>query len=175
MADKTKNPAVVEDEEILDFSGVTPFEPLDSGVIYLCKVSNLDKGTSKDGTRKTSNAELEIVGPEEVNAEVWEPNDEGDLVFVGKSDKKIKAAGRKLFRTFTLEPQALPFLYNFLKALDPDVNLGGKDDDGNIIPFRYRPAEWIGMQLAVKGDNEAYQEQVRLRPNKVYPADRYKG
>ena len=167
MADKTKNPAVVEDEEILDFSGVTPFEPLDSGVIYLCKVSNLDKGTSKDGTRKTSNAELEIVGPEEVNAEVWEPNDEGDLVFVGKSDKKIKAAGRKLFRTFTLEPQALPFLYNFLKALDPSVELNEA--------FRYRPAEWIGMQLAVKGDNEAYQEQVRLRPNKVYPADRYKG
>jgi len=113
-----------------------------------------------------SNAELTILAPEEVRVETWEPDDEaeGGMKFIGLSDRTTKAAGRKLFRTFSLQPKALPFLYQFLKALNPDVELNEA--------FRYRPADWIGMELAVKGKNEAYQEQIRLRPMNLYPASR---
>ena len=165
MTEKDKTAPVAADEEILDFSGVTPFEPLDETTMYLVKTSNLRKDTSSTG-KKMAVAEMEIVSPEEVRAEVWEPDEEGNLVKVGLSDKMIKAKGRKLFRNFTLEPQALPFLYNYLKAMDPEVELNEA--------FRFIPAEWIGMQLCVKGTNEAYNEQVRLRPNNVYPVSRFK-
>lgn len=153
---------VIVNEEILDFSEVRPFEPLDSSVRYKVRVTNCDTGNAKtDTSKKVSNVELTIVAPEEVKVEVWEPDEEtGELVCKGLSERTTKAAGRKLFRTFTLEAKALPFLYNFLKACDPDVELNEA--------FRYRPAEWIGSELYVKGTNEAYQEQVRLRPNNMY-------
>lgn len=160
-------PAAGGDEEILDFSEVRPFDPIDSSVMYKVKVTNLDRGLDKTGTKKTSDAELTILEPKEVKAEIWEPDDDGNLKFIGLSEKMVKAEGRKLFRTFTLGPKALPFLYNFLKACDPDVELNEA--------FRYKPAEWIGSELCVKGNNEAYQEQVRLRPDKVYPVSAYKG
>ncbi len=166
MAERAKNAPAAADEEILDFSGVTPFEPLDSSVMYLVKTTNLRTDMSSTG-KKMAVAEMTIVAPEEVRAEVWEPDEEGNLQYVGLSDKMIKAKGRKLFRNFTLEPQALPFLYNYLKAMDPDVELNEA--------FRFRPADWIGMDLCVKGQNEAFQEQVRLRPNNMYPASRFKG
>ena len=166
MAEKTKNKPVAADEEILDFSEVRPFEPLDSSIVYLVKTSNLEKQMSSTG-KKMAVAEMTIVAPKECRVENWEPDEEGNLVFVGLSDRTIKCVGRKLFRNFTLEPQALPFLYNYLKAMDPDVELNEA--------FRFRPAEWVGLQLAVKGPNEAYNEQVRLRPTNVYPTSRFKG
>ena len=166
MAEEKKNQPVTASEEILDFSGVTPFEPLDSSITYLVKTSNLENAVASTG-KKMAVAEMTIVAPEECFAENWEPDEEGNLVFAGLSDRRIKCAGRKLFRNFTKTPEALPFLYNYLKAMDPDVVLNEA--------FRFRPAEWIGMELAVKGSNEAYEEQVRLRPNNVYPATRYKG
>ena len=166
MAEKTKNAPVAADEEILDFSEVRPFDPLDSTVTYKVRVSNLENQDSSTGKKMTV-AELEIIAPEEVAAEDWVENDEGELVFAGKSDRMIKAKGRKLFRNFIKEPKALPFLYQFLKACDPDVELNEA--------FRFRPAEWIGVELAVKGKNQAYNEQVRLQPDKLYPVDKYQG
>lgn len=161
-----KAPVLAKDEEILDFSEVKPFEPLDSSAMYKVRVTNMENQTASTG-KKMVVTELTILAPDEVATEVWEENDAGDLVYVGKGDKMIKAAGRKLFRNFVKEPQALPFLYNFLKACDPDVELNEA--------FRFRPAEWIGSELAVKGTNSAYQEQVRLSPDKVYPVARFKG
>lgn len=160
--------AVAADEEILDFSGVTPFEPLDSREIYLVRTTKLDKKDTSTGS-KMYTAELEVVGPTEVVKEIWEPDEdaEGGMKFVGYSDEKIKATGRKLFRNFSLEPQSRPFLYNYLKAMNPGVVLNEA--------FRLRPAEWIGMELAIKGQNRAYNEQVRLQPNNLYPANRYEG
>ena len=169
MAEKEKNtPVVVEDEEILDFSGVSTFEPLDSRVIYLCRTSNLEKREASTGN-KMYVAELEIVAPEKVTKEIWEPDEEaeGGMRFVGHSDEEVNAKGRKLFRNFTLDPQSRPFLHNYLKAMDPKVELNEA--------FRFKPAEWIGMELAVKGQNRAYQEQIRLQPNSLYLANRYKG
>lgn len=167
MAERAKNTPVAADEEILDFSGVTPFEPLDSRVTYLVETTNLENRDASTG-KKMAAAEMTIKAPEEVHPEVWEPNEEGELVFTGVDESRmVKAAGRKLFRNFTKTPEALPFLYNYLKAMDPDVELNEA--------FRFKPAEWIGMELCVKGTNEAYNEQVRLRPNNVYPASRFKG
>lgn len=153
------------EEEILDFTDVKPFEPLDSRVVYKARVDNLEIKTASTG-KKMAVADFVILAPEEVQAEVWEENDNGDLVFKSFDGNVVKAAGRHLFRNFTLESQALPFLYNFLKACDPDVVL--------TEAFRFHPMEWIGRELAVKGTNSAYEEQVRLQPNKTYPVTRYK-
>ena len=167
MAEKTKN-VPAGDEEILDFSDVRPFEPLDSNVTYLVRCTNLEKRTASTGS-KMYTAELTVVAPEEVRVEDWEPDDEaeGGMSFVGLSEKTTKAEGRKLFRNFSLEPQSRPFLYQFLKAMDPNVELNEA--------FRLKPADWIGMELATKGINNAYNEQVRLQPNRLYPASAYKG
>lgn len=158
--------APAADEEILDFSGVSTFEPLDSRVTYLCKTSNLEKREASTGN-KMYVAEIEIVAPEMVTKEIWEPDEEaeGGMRFVGHSDETIKAKGRKLYRNFTLNKESLPFLYNYLRAMDPSVELNEA--------YRLKPAEWIEMQLAVKGQNRAYQEQIRLQPNNLYPASRY--
>lgn len=172
MAKETKNTKPVADGEILDFSEVRPFDPLDSKAMYKVRVSNLENVDASTG-KKMAAAELEILAPEEVQAEEWLENDEGELTYVGMATNKdgsprmIKAAGRKLFRNFVKEPKALPFLYQFLKACDPDVELNEA--------FRFKPAEWIGMELAIKGENQAYNEQVRLAPNKLYPVSKFKG
>jgi len=154
-------------EEILDFSEVRPFEPLDSSRIYLCKVRALDISRSAASGEKKSHCELEIIAPEEVNVETWEPDDEaeGGMSFAGLADRTTRAAGRVLFREYSLQSKALPFLYQLLKALDPEVELNEA--------FRYRPEDWIGMECAVKIRNEAFQEQIRPRVQNVYPASRY--
>lgn len=165
---KGRGAAPAADEEILDFSDVRPFEPLDSGVMYLVRTSNLTKSTASTGS-KMYTAELEIIAPEEVRVEDWQldAEAEGGMSFTGLSERTTKAAGRKLFRNFSLEPQSRPFLYQYLKAMDPNVELNEA--------FRMRPGDWIGMGLAVKGKNRAFNEQVRLSPDRLYPASAFKG
>lgn len=171
MPDKKETPKKVapavatKEEEILDFSQVKPFDPLDSSRMYKVRVTDLHNEIASTG-KKMVVAEFTVLAPEIVNTEDWIEDDNGDLKFSAKSDKIIKAEGRKLFRNFTKTPEALPFLYNFLKACDPEVELNEA--------FRFRPAEWIGSELAVRGKNNPYQEQVRLSPDKVYPVSKYK-
>ncbi len=154
-------PAAASGEVILDFSNVKPFEPIDPGVIYLCSVSALTVGKSKEGNPKTS-LELTVVSPDEVAVEDWHENDEGEMVNFGMTDKTTKAKGRKLFREYSLNANALPFLYEFVKAADTNAVLNES--------FRYNPKNYIGLQVAVKVKNEAYEEQVRPRVTKVLPA-----
>lgn len=155
-----------KDEVILDFSEVRPFEPLDPGPLYLCRVRALDVSMAASGQKK-SHCELEVLAPEEVQVENWEQNDEapGGMVSVGMSERKTKAAGRIFFREFSLQPQALPFLYQFIKALDPDAELNEA--------FVYKPEEYIGLECTVKMHNEAFQEQIRPRVDRIYPASRH--
>lgn len=155
-------------EEILDFSQVRPFEPLDSKLTYLVRVRTLDISRSQAGEKK-SHCELEVVAPSEVGVEEWEVDDEaeGGMSFVGLSDRKTRSDGRIFFREYSLQPKALPFLHQLLKALDSTVELNEA--------FRYRPEDWIGMECAVKIRNEAFQEQIRPRVQNVYPASRYTG
>ena len=153
--------APVSGEVILDFSNVKPFEPIDPTLIYLCSVSNLTVGKSKEGNPKTS-LELTIISPDEVAVEDWHENDKAEVVNFGMTDKTTKAKGRKLFREYSLNANALPFLYEFVKAADPNAVLNES--------FRYNPKNYMGLQVAVKVENEAYEEQVRPRVTKVLPA-----
>jgi len=153
-------------EVALDFSGVKPFEPLDPGIAYLCRVTNLTLGTSKEGNPKTS-LELTIEAPDEVQVEEWVGESGSRKSTGGVLEATTKAAKRKLFREFSLLPDALPYLYEFIKAADPAAELNEK--------FVYKPANYMGLQVAVKVQNEEYAEQIRPRVHRVLPASAHSG
>lgn len=170
-----KNPAPsgAAGEVILDFSQVRPFEPLDPSITYLVRVTKLDISRSQAGKPK-SHCELTIEDPAEVQVEEWVPDEEaeGGMAQAGpKVDENgnpvmTRAKGRMLFREFSLEPKALPFLYEFIKAVDSDAVL----DES----FRYNPKEYEGLTAACTINNEAYDEQIRARVKRMYPASAYK-
>ena len=159
-------------EIVLDFSGVRPFEPLDPSVTYKIRVDKLENGQGPSGPK--SHCEMSILGPEEVQVEEWIPDEEapGGAKRVGmKVDDKgnpvmTKADKRKLFREFSLQPQALPFLHEFIKAVDPAAKLDDK--------FRYNPDKYVGLEAACKITNEAFNEQIRARVARMYAASAYK-
>ena len=164
----------VPTEVALDFSGVKPFEPLDPRPIYLAKVTGFKLGESKEKNPKAS-LELTIEGPGEVQVDEWEFGADGQAVkeigpaVDAKSGKAImtKASGRKLFREYSLIPTALPFLYEFIKAVDPTADLSAN--------FVLDTRNYLGLDCAVRIQNEGYQEQVRARVQRVYPASKYTG
>lgn len=148
-------------EVALDFSGVKPFEAMDPDRVYLCRVTNLTLGTSKTGNPKSS-LELTIEAPAEVQVV--------DLDGTRKTEKDgsaamTKAAKRKLFREFSLQPDALPFLYEFIKAADPKANLDEK--------FVYKTKNYMGLQVAAKIQNEEYEEQIRPRVKRILAPTAY--
>ena len=160
-------------EVILDFSAVKPFEPLDSTKFYLCSVTNAPRQKKPAGP--ASAVELTIVAPDEVPVEEWIKDDsadggwvKGEGIVLDKNGDAVmtRAKGRKLFRNYSLTPQSLPFLYEFIKGCDPKAELGES--------FKYNEKNYIGLQCATKITNEAYDEQVRPRVKKVYPASAYK-
>ena len=160
-------------EIVLDFSGVRPFEPLDPSIVYKIRVDKLENGQGPSGPK--SHCEMSILGPTEVQVEEWIPDEEapGGMVKSGmKTDSKgnavmTRAEGRKLFREFSLTPQALPFLHEFIRAVDPTAKLNDK--------FRYNPDNYVGLEGACKVTNEAFNEQIRARVARMYPASSYKG
>ena len=155
------------DEVVLDFSQVKPFEPLDPATRYSVRVTKLDISKSAAGKPK-SHCELTIESPGEVQVEEWIPDDgaEGGMVRIGpKVDANgdpvmTSSKGRMLFREFSLEPQALPFLYEFIKAVDPGAVL---DET-----FRYDPRKYEGLVAACTINNEAFDEQIRARVRRMY-------
>lgn len=160
-------------EVILDFSQVRPFEPLDPSKSYQVRVTKLDLSTSQAGNPK-SHCELTIEGPEEVQVEEWAPQEGAPGGMVKKGLKvdgsgnpvMTKAKGRMLFREFSLEPQALPFLYEFIRAVDPKAVLNES--------FRYKPEAYMGLPATVTINNEAFDEQIRARVRRMTPASAYK-
>lgn len=161
MADK-------EPEVIIDFSQVRPFEPLDPGLRYLCATSKLELTKSAEGNPMAA-LELTVMAPDEVQVENWAEDKDGlPTETTGMKENPdgspvmTKAKGRKLFRNYSLLPQALPFLHEYLKAVDPEVVLDEK--------FRFNPKKYVGLQCAVRIRNEAFEEQVRARVQKIYPA-----
>lgn len=161
-------------ETILDFSGVKPFEPPDSGLTYLARVSANVRGKGPAGP--TSAVEFTILAPEEVPVEEWIQDDtveggykKGDGIVLDDHEAPVmtKASGRKLFRNFSHASQALPFLHEFIRGVDPEAELNET--------FKYREENYVGLQCAVKITNEAYDEQVRPRVKKILPASAYKG
>lgn len=172
MPKSTAAPKGAPGEVVLDFSQVKPFEPLSSKGKFLVRVTKLDISKSQSGNPK-SHCELTIEGPEEAQVEEWVEDDgaEGGMRMVGPLEKDgepvmTKAKGRILFREFSLEPKALPFLYEFIKAVDPEAVL---DET-----FRYKPENYMGLTAAVSIQNEAFEEQIRARVRRMYPASAYK-
>lgn len=163
----------VPGEVVLDFSQVRPFEPLDPNARYLTRVTKLDISKASGGGPK-SHCELTITAPEEVQVEEWSPDEEaeGGMRKVGMlTDNEgnpvmTRAKGRILFREFSLQPQALPFLYEFIKAVDPSAELDEK--------FRYNPMKYMGLECSCSINNEAFEEQIRARVRRMYPASAYK-
>lgn len=161
-------------EVVLDFSQVKPFEPIDPTVTYQVRVTKLENRPSKSSGKPTSHCELTIEAPEEVQVEEWVPDEaaEGGMVKIGpKVDGKgrpvmTRAKGRLLFREYSLDPKALPFLYEFIKALDPGAKMDEK--------FRYDPNKFMGLVGAATIQNEAFNEQVRARVRRMLPASAYK-
>ena len=152
--------------EVLDFSEVRPFEPLDSRTTYKVRIDTLEPGVSKKGEKKVR-CEMSILAPEEVAIEDWQLDEEapGGMKFIAFTDRMTKASNRKLFREYSLQSQALPFLYQLLKALDPKVELNEA--------FRFNPSDWVGLECTVKIQNEAYDEQIRPRVQRVYAASKF--
>jgi len=160
-----KNP----DEVVLDFSQVKPFEPLDPAQRYNVRVTKLDISKSAAGKPK-SHCELTIESPNEVQVEEWIPDADAEQGMV-KSGLKVDAngdpvmtiaKGRMLFREFSLESQALPFLYEFIKAVEPGAVL---DET-----FRYDPRKYEGLTAVCTIQNEAFEEQIRARVRRMYSA-----
>ncbi len=160
-------------EMVLDFSGVKPFEALDEKVVYKIQVDSMAPATAKSSGDPKISAVFTIIGPSDVKA--MDVAGEGDQMKltgeykVGKDGEPImtKSKGRKLFREYSLKPDALPFLHEFIKAMDPKADLDSKT-------FRFNPTKYVGLTGACKIKNEVYQEQVRARVQRVLPASSYK-
>ena len=158
----------------LDFSGVKPFEPMDENPTYLARITKLSEPHKAKGGTNTlvSDAEFTVLGPDEVMAVAWDLDGEGKAVLSGgykvdKDDSPVmtKAKDRKLFRTYPIQDNALPFLYELIKAADPKADLSGK--------FNYIPSKLLGLNVAVKIKNEPFNEQIRARVQRVLPASAY--
>lgn len=130
------------DEVVLDFSAVKPFEPLEENQWYLCGVSSFELGRAKPERGGGPKASL-VLAVKEPEAYV----------------------NRKLFREYSLQPQALPFLYQLIRAIDPTAVLDEK--------FVFNPHKYIGMECAVRVRNEEFEEQIRSRVGTIAPASRY--
>lgn len=138
----TENAMPGQEEVILDFSGVKPYEPLEEGKWYLVQISKFEVGRAapaRGGGPKIS-AEFTVTVPEQYE-------------------------GRKLFREFSLQPQALPFLHQLLHVVAPEEELG---ED-----FILKPSDYIGAELAVRIKNEEFEEQIRSRIARMAPASAY--
>jgi|TARA_Y100001951_G_C11209849_1_gene222317 hypothetical protein len=127
------------DEIVLDFSAVQDIDPLPDDAPYLCMVTKFEPGKARSGQGKVD-VEFNITEPKEFE-------------------------NRKLFRTYSLQPQALFSLYQTLTALGEDPN-AMKDK-----MFKVQPENYIGREAVVFIRNETYEDVVRSRPRRVTHRD----
>ncbi len=149
------------DEVALDFSGVKPFEAMDEGTIYLCSTDSLKLGTSKNQNPKASLVAT-IVAPDEAPVADFDGSNQ-----IGVLDRTTKAKNRKLFREFSLLPDALPFLYEYVKAVDPEVVL-----DENFV---LKTKEYTGLRFACKIKNREYEGTIRPDIKRILPESAFTG
>lgn len=149
------------DEVALDFSGVKPFEPMDEAQVYLLQATELKLGESKNKNPKVSLVAT-ILGPDEVPVADFDGTKQ-----IGVLDKTTKAKGRKLFREYSFKEEALPFLHEFLKAVDPEIELG---ED-----FVFKPKEYEGLEFAGKIKLREYNGVVQSDLKRALPKSAYKG
>jgi len=149
MAEKVK-------DIVLDFSAVEPFLPLDDKRNYLLQVSAMTPGVSKSGGQKID-VEYTVLAPDKVMSVDGDGN-----------AKEVTAKGRKLFRSYSLQPQALPFLHEFLKAC-------GETDEKLGKNFKLDLDNYRGSNVTASIANEEFEEQIRSRVTKVMPETKFAG
>lgn len=153
-------------EVVLDFTGVKPFEPLDEKAVYLIGVDSITPTTADSGAPMEKMV-FSIKGPTEVQA-MGTKEEDGELKLTGEyAGHTTKAAGRKLFRNYMLQENAMPFLYEFIKGVDPKADL-------NTKTFKFRPAAYIGLEAACRIKNRVYNGQVQADVARILPASAYK-
>lgn len=165
---KTASEAPSTSGVVLDFSEVKGFDPLSPEPKYKLRVQKLELGTSKEQKPKV-HCEMIIESPEEVQMEQWieDEESEGGMKKVGPATDAdgepimTNAKGRLLFREFSLEKKALPFLHEFIRAVAPESKL---DEAFSFVPDNY-----IGLACLGKIYNEAYDGQVNARIKRMYP------
>lgn len=101
-------------EKVLDFSNV---QVLDPEIPYLATISKLAMGTSKGAGQDKVSAEFTLDEPSEAPG----------------------VKGRKVFREYSLQPQALFSIYVLLKALGEAPGKG----------FKFNPDKYIGNQVTM--------------------------
>jgi len=157
----------VSDGVVLDFTGVKPFEPLDEKAVYLIGVDSITPAVSGETQNPMMKAVFSIKGPQEVQA-MGTKEEDGEVSLTGEyAGHATKAAGRKLFRNYMLQENALPFLYEFVKGVDPKADLNTKN-------FQFKPAAYIGLEAACRIKNRVYNGQVQSDVARVLPVSAYK-
>lgn len=126
---------------VLDFSSVGP---LPDDVPYLCMISKFENGTSSQGKPMIS-AEFTIEEPDAVGVK-----------------------GRKLFRSFSLQDQALFALHGLLKAL------GETQEDLGSGKFELNADKYIGKMVTVYiANRESDEFGERSEPRRYAPESVY--
>ena len=138
----------------IDFTGVVAFGPLDPDVMYKAVISDVGSGNTDKGA--TVAVEFSLIAPEEVT--IVDPD----------TDEKVTVpiVGRKISRTYSMVPAAMPFFLALLKAIGiPEAELKG--------PFSLKPATILGNPVALTVYNDVYQGEVRSYVGKVLPVAQY--
>jgi len=71
---------------------------------------------------------------------------------------------RRLFRNYSITGQSLPFYQELLRSANPDVELGSD--------FIMNREDWIGLPVGIQVENEKFEEQIRSRVKRVFPASK---
>jgi len=129
----------------MDFSTVKPFDPLPE--------KDEDTGKMIIYPARIFKITTDKKGPKGAYDEV---------VFEITGPDKYKR--RQLFRNYSVTESALPFYHELLKSANPEVELGSD--------FIMTPEEWIGLEVGLSIENESYEEQIRSRVKRVYPASK---
>jgi len=138
----------IEEGMSLDFSGVS-IEPLPEGIPYLCTITQMKPGMSKESKPKI-HVEYTV--------------DEPEVVTDPDTGAEVKARKRKLFREYSLVKEALFGIYGLLLAL------GHTKEELKSGSFQPDWDRYIGQQVTVIVKNEEYQGTIQSRPQKVRPA-----
>ena len=128
----------------MDFSTVKPFDPL---------------------PERDENGKVLIYPCVIFNIETGKkgPKGEYDVVdFEVQGPEKYKK--RRLFRNYSTTEQSLPFYMELLTAANKDADLGSD--------FVMSIEEWVGLPVGIGVENETYDEQIRSRVKRVYPASK---
>lgn len=155
-----KNVKTTETVEVMDFSDIKPFEPLDPTILYKSLVTVCKKNTS--GKTPSYHTEFTITAPETVDGVVGITTD--------KTGNTVNAKNRKVMKEFYLTPKAKVFLYEFIKACNPEADLTVKN-------FKMNGADYEGSEVCITIENkESSKDSAKFYPNlkRVLPITAWK-